>query len=1043
MKVRKVTVKKSEQPVRVTDCFVDNGYLQGASASLPDVDTDFEALRLQDVRKYTETRYNTPEQTRVFMAGTFTTLKLKAVLKDVCRVYRVPVNLVNYITAIFDDDAMTWTDLFKLAAGNAKVRNFIQEHPQVIEDIRTLMGQPRSSSIHASAQLITPKTKDGVMMEAFDFTPLKKIDGQLVSEFSGYDLDECGLLKNDSLSTKELSKLRQTIEICNREYNAGLTFQGIVQSGLDDEKVYDLLQKGYTQNVFQFSSKGMTKFLISMKPEKIEDLIAANALFRPATLDSGSTEKYVDCKLGDAEPVYLWGTYNAMKDTYGVLCIAKDSMVTTSDGEKPIQDVQPEDMVLTEDGTYRKVLGNWNKGIRKVVRVSTDSGKDIVCTPDHKVLTGRGWVAAKDLLPGDDAIKSFRTGCGQVTSEEPARVVSVKDAGISQVYDLSVETNHSFCVEGLVVHNCYQEQLAQIAREVGKFSLSDGVKLVKFISKKKQDKIDASKEKFMAGALSQGCPKEDADAIWNMFEVAGSYCFNKCISGKERMTETDRAEDSRPYTYMRPSCRGHKPITIADMYRTMHDEEWAIANHRKSLHARYVNYGYGTGVSMREDGGLQFNRIVDIRYMGFRILYRITLEGGATIDVTRNHKHPTDHGMKTTEMLEVGKDKMYVYDGWSGVKPATVIAVQYHGIDEVYDVEMADPYHTFMTAKGVVTCNSHATAYAVTAYAGAYLKANYPTAFYTVALQWADDDEIPTLMSEMEQCSRAKIVAPDINVSADTFITDYATDRIFWSLGRIRSLGPKATQWIMEERNARGPFTSIENFVNRVFRYRLKKYEYWDDPEDPEEAVKCPVNAAHIKHLVLAGCFDKVENVQAVIERYAVLSKAAECLGFRIRDKDIPPELRDKHYFWSQQQIAVSGLGTIDYRRIFDNCASRPQIKGKAAWALLKNIVQEEYDTKRVAVCATIADIEEKRYQDKGSGEDKVFCKMLLQQDTNLSELLIWHDEWKTMRAIVTNGGPVAAVKNRLIVCTAQVKFSNFTQTNGLQIYKSSIIEII
>ena len=157
-------------------------------------------------------------------------------------------------------------------------------------------------------------------MECFDFTPIKKIDGVLISEFDGYSLDEQGLLKNDCLGIKELSKLQAVINICNDKYHTDITFQNIVQSGLDDPKVYQLLQKGYTQNIFQFSSKGMTKFLVSMQPDKIEDLIAANALFRPATLDSGSTDKYVDCKLGDADPVYLWGTYNAMKNTYGVLC---------------------------------------------------------------------------------------------------------------------------------------------------------------------------------------------------------------------------------------------------------------------------------------------------------------------------------------------------------------------------------------------------------------------------------------------------------------------------------------------------------------------------------------------------------------------------------------------------------------------------------------------------------------------------------------------------------------------------------------------------
>ena len=731
MKVISIQHKTSSKAVPTIDCFVDSGYLQGPGGSLPDVDTDFQSDRRQEVKEYIEQRYNHDGKQRVFSAGTFTTLKLKAVLKDVARVHRVPVNIVNYITAIFEDDKMTWTDLFLLAATNKKVHSFIMEYPKVIEDIRTLMGQPRSSSIHASALLVTPDTKDGKDMECFDFTPIKKVDGMLVSELDGYSLDEQGLLKNDCLGIKELSKLQAVINICNDKYQAGLTFQNIVQSNLADPKVYSLLQKGYTQNVFQFSSKGMTKFLVSMKPDKIEDLIAANALFRPATLDSGSSDRYVDCKLGDADPVYLWGTYNAMKNTYGVLC--------------------------------------------------------------------------------------------------------------------------------------YQEQLAQIAREVGGFSLGEGVKLVKLISKKKVDKILALRDKFMTGANQNGCPKEDAEAIWHMFEVAVGYLFNK----------------------------------------------------------------------------------------------------------------------------------------------------------------------------------SHATAYAVTAYAGAYLKANYPTAFYTIALQWADDDEIPTLMSEMELCSNAKIVPPDINVSDNTFYTDYQTNEIFWSLSRIKMLGVKATEWIVNERQARGHFTSIENFIDRVFRYKLKKYQYWDDPDDMDEIKRCPVNARHVRNLILAGCFDKIENAQSVVERYAILEKAANLLGFEITEKDIPSDLRDKHYFWSQQQIAVSGIGAIDYKRIYDNSEAKTKIKGKAAWALLKNILDPDYDGKRVAICASIVDIEEKKFKDKKTGENRIFCKILLQQNNDLTEMIIWNDEWATARAEFTKGGNLSQAKNKMLICSAQVKYSDFTGNNNLQLYKSSIVSVL
>ena len=186
MKVISVKYKTSSTEVKAIDCFVDSGYLQGPGGSLPDVDVDFQSDRRQEVKEYIERRYNHDGKQRVFSAGTFTTLKLKAVLKDVARVHRVPVNIVNYITAIFEDDNMSWTDLFTMAATNKKVHSFIMEYPQVIEDIRTLMGQPRSSSVHASALLVTPDSKDGKDLECFDFTPIKKIDGVLISEFDGY-----------------------------------------------------------------------------------------------------------------------------------------------------------------------------------------------------------------------------------------------------------------------------------------------------------------------------------------------------------------------------------------------------------------------------------------------------------------------------------------------------------------------------------------------------------------------------------------------------------------------------------------------------------------------------------------------------------------------------------------------------------------------------------------------------------------------------------------------------------------------------------------
>lgn len=723
MKVVSATLKTSNTPVKTIDTFVDDGYLQGEGGSLPDVDNDFQSDKRPEVKEYTERRYNKNGLQRVFSAGTYTTLKSKACLKDVARTMRIPTSIVNYITAIIDDDKCDYTGLFKLAATNKKVAKFMGDHPQLFEDVRTLMFQPRSSSVHASALLITPDTKDGETMECFDYVPIKKVDGILVSENDGYELDELGLLKNDCLATKELSKIHQTLDLVNTVYHQDITLEKLATGSLDDEKVYEVLANGCTQNVFQFSSHGITKFLTEMKPSNIGDLIAANALYRPATM--GNLDDYVNCKKGLVAPVYLWGTYNSLKDTFG-----------------------------------------------------------------------------------------------------------------------------------LVV---FQEQIVMMAREVGGFSLGEGVKLVKFVSKKKTDKIRAMKDKFMIGAKKNGCPQEDADKIWAQIEAAGTYCFNK----------------------------------------------------------------------------------------------------------------------------------------------------------------------------------SHATAYAVTAYAGALLKVHYPTAFYTVALQWADDNELVALMGEMEAISNAKVVPPDINVSEDIFHTDYNTNEIFWSISRIKQLGAKAVQWIIDERKKNGEFTSITNFIDRIFKYKLKKYEYWDDPDNEDEATRCPVNARCVLNLILAGCFDKVEHAGSVIERYAIIEKAAEQLGFEIKEKDIPVDMRGKHYFWSQQQVKVSGIGSVDYKRIYDNSAIKPQLKGRVSYATLQSITPNEMDGKKVGVCATVVEVEEKKFKSKKTGGEETFCKLLLQQNNDLCECIVWPEEYKSMRPQLIDS------KNKLIIFSATVKYSDYAGKNNLQFMKRSLLEVL
>lgn len=723
MIVTRVKRRRATAPMKVIDSFVDKGLVEGGHASLPDIDVDYASDRRQEMKDYLEQRYNVGGRQRVFSAGTFTTLKLKAALKDVARVHRVPHGTVNYITAMLDDGA-DWTGLFKIAVTNRKVYDFIQTYPEVIEDVRVLLGQPKAASVHASAIIVTPEKRDGKEADCFDFLPIRKMDGALVSEFDGYSVDEIGLLKEDVLATKELAKLSATINLVNEHYNQQLTIEKITSEMLDDEKTYRILSEGNTQNVFQFSSPGITRFIQDVQPNCIEDLIAINALFRPATLDIGATDDYVRYRRGDVAPVYNFGCYEATKNTYGIMV--------------------------------------------------------------------------------------------------------------------------------------YQEQFMSVAHTLGGFDLGKTDYLRKAIGKKKADLMASLKNDFIAGAIKNGCPPYEAEEIWGKIETAGKYSFNR----------------------------------------------------------------------------------------------------------------------------------------------------------------------------------SHAAAYALTAFCGAWLKANYPTAFYTVALQWADDREMPALMSEMERCSVAKIVPPDINHSTVEFYTDYKANEIYWSLSRIKFVGIRTAEYIVKER-LRGDFRGVEDFIERIFYRKLNGFRarHWDTIDSTDNN-RVPVNTRHLKNMILAGCFDRVENVKSVTERYSILKRAAAALRLELTDSDAPAELRDKHYYWSQQQIAVSGIGMIDYRRIFDNSPDRASVKGKASYILLADVLRRENEKRRAAICATVSEYSEHSYKDQGTGMSKRFAKLLLTQNGQTVECVLWDEFYKSHKSELTQ------ISGKIIILTAMIRYSHYSGCNTLQSYHNSLLFI-
>jgi len=1008
MKILSVKHKHTDSAELVADSKVDSGYLKMSHGSLPDVDNDFDADRREEVKQYLERRYNKRGLQRVFSAGTFTTEKIKSVIKDVARIHKVSVATVNYLTSILDDN-MSWTDFMKLAATDKRIRDFVQKYPDVFEEILPIMGQARSAGIHASALIITPEYVKGERVECFDLLPIRKMGDLLVSEISGTEIDTIGILKNDVLGIKELTRLSDMLKLIKSEYDKEYTILEIVSKYLNDPKVFEIVKAGNTQGLFQINGDGITKFLKRMKPDNINDLIALVALFRPGPLDSGAAESYVLAKRGEIEPQYLWGTYEILKDTYSTMLYQeqisqvaqKVGSLSLGDGVnlvKALSKKKLEKVRKFKDKffTGAKANGCPKEAADKIWSDVEDAAKYSFnkCVAGHEYLWGRHktYGSRTKINVGD----MWRT----MNDESWAR-----QNGRFQLHRKYRKKGYGTCWSltdnGSLIINRIIDIRNQGIRPVYRITLANGATL---------DVTDNHKHPTLAGKkrTDELIPYEDfmyvrighvqEDTAYRFTDKGG--CKNNV-----RYHSNDKLEN-----YKINAEKGHCGFIKRDTAYTK------LEYYQKYLKKDYCEICGKTGVRLEvhhingdhSDVGENFNNVQTV------------------CSSCHKKKH---YQMGRTKTGQKGIATMAVQ----------VVSVEYLCDTEVFDVEMADPLHTFINGNGIVTCNSHATAYGLTAYVGAWLKTYYPTAFYTVVLRDQDPEKMTVLMNEIRDVGGTKLEQPNINISSVNFTADFKGNRIYWSLTRIKQLGPRAVDCIIQERKLYGEFYDLEDFIKRIFRHKFgdEKVRYKNFNDDGTETAKMrhPVTARCVKSLILAGAFDQCEHVGSVIERYGLMQKAAKMLDFELTDKDVPENMQDKHYFWSQQQINVTGFGAVDYRRIYDN-TDKTGIPQGYPFINFKDLYNRFYSVRKGAICATITSVTDKSYKDRRTGENKHFGKLELMQNTDLNVLTIW-DDWVTLRKDLKNAA------GRIVVAAVNVKWSDYDEKNTLQIGKNYYLKLV
>ncbi len=305
-------------------------FLNPDRVSMPDIDIDFDDEGRSRVMDYVIQKYGANQVAQIITYGT---MAAKSSIRDTARVLDLPLGDADRIAKLIptmsklnkifgqsdadlkkkfrSDDLMKVNELLNLAEGD-------DLEGQTLRQARQLEGSLRNTGIHACGVIITPD-------DITNFVPVStaKDSDLYVTQFDNSVVEEAGLLKMDFLGLKTLTLIKDTVKLVKHKHNVDLDPDSFP---LDDEKTYELFQRGDTVGIFQYESPGMQKHMQALKPTVFEDLIAMNALYRPGPMEY--IPSFIARKHGDEEIAYdLPEMKEYLEETYGITVYQEQVML--------------------------------------------------------------------------------------------------------------------------------------------------------------------------------------------------------------------------------------------------------------------------------------------------------------------------------------------------------------------------------------------------------------------------------------------------------------------------------------------------------------------------------------------------------------------------------------------------------------------------------------------------------------------------------------------------------------------------------------------
>ena len=291
-------------------------FLNVERKSMPDVDIDFCMNRRGEVIQYVTEKYGREQVSQII---TFNTMATKAAIKDVGRVMDLSFGQVDRLTKLVPNVLKITLD--QAIEQEPKLRSAMAEDERVNKVIQTakrLEGVARNPSVHAAGVVIAPQPLKSLI-------PIYKTNrDEIVTQYDMNSLEAMGLLKMDFLGLTTLTIIEDAFGWIEKRTGKRPTQDSIP---LDDAETYQLFSEGLTSGVFQFESKGMRDICRRYKPERLEDLCALNALYRPGPIQGGMIPDFIDRKHGRKPVSYLLPEVEPLlKETYGVIVYQEQVM---------------------------------------------------------------------------------------------------------------------------------------------------------------------------------------------------------------------------------------------------------------------------------------------------------------------------------------------------------------------------------------------------------------------------------------------------------------------------------------------------------------------------------------------------------------------------------------------------------------------------------------------------------------------------------------------------------------------------------------------